>query len=65
MLARVLNQCIEFRVGNVIADLYNEHRQFEPVYQKLGFIKVAEWARCEKELKAGAGSCAGDVLLND
>ena len=50
MLVRVVNECVNFGVVNVIADLINEHRQYEPVYQKLGFRKVAEWARCEKEL---------------
>lgn len=50
MLVRVVNECVDFGVVNVIADLINEHRQYEPVYQKLGFRKVAEWARCEKEL---------------
>jgi hypothetical protein len=34
-------------VRNVIADLVDEHRPYEPVYQQLGFAKVAEWARCE------------------
>ncbi len=47
MLARVVDKCIEYGTRNVIADLINEHRQFEPVYQELGFRKVAEWARCE------------------
>ena len=50
LLAKVVNKCIDFGVDNVIADLINEHRQFEPVYQKMGFRKVAEWARCEKDL---------------
>jgi tRNA A37 N6-isopentenylltransferase MiaA len=50
MLVRVVNECVNFGVDNVIADLINEHRQYEPVYQKLGFRKVAEWARCEKVL---------------
>jgi len=50
MLAKVVDKCVEFGVINVIADLINEHRQFEPVYQKMGFKKVADWARCEKKL---------------
>jgi hypothetical protein len=50
MLAGVVNKCIEHGVHNVIADLINEHRQYEPIYQNLGFKKVAEWARCEKIL---------------
>lgn len=50
MLARVVNKCIDHGVQNVIADLIYEHRQFEPVYQELGFKKVAEWTRCEKVL---------------
>ena len=50
MLARVVNACVDFGVVNVIADLINEHRQYEAVYHKLGFRKIADWARCEKEL---------------
>jgi hypothetical protein len=50
MLARVVDKCIEYGTRNVIADLINEHRQYEPVYQELGFRKVAEWARCERIL---------------
>ncbi len=30
------------------ADSINEHRQYEPVYEQLGFKKVAEWARWGK-----------------
>jgi hypothetical protein len=48
MLAQVVKKCKEFGTHNVIADLVNEHRQYEPVYQALGFRKVAEWARCRK-----------------
>ncbi len=50
MLAKVVEKCIDHGVHNVIADLINEHRPYEPVYQELGFKKVAEWARCEKTL---------------
>lgn len=50
MLAKVVNKCIDYGVDNIIADLVNDHRQYEPVYQELGFKKVAEWARCEKEI---------------
>ena len=50
MLGKVVDKCIAFGVRNVIADLVNEHRQFETVYQELGFQKVAEWALCEKTL---------------
>ncbi len=50
MLINVVNRCVDFGVKNIIADLINEHRQFEPLYQKLGFTKVADWARCEKGL---------------
>jgi hypothetical protein len=50
MLVSVVSQCVDYGVDNVIADLIHEHRQYEPVYQKLGFEKVAEWARCEKAL---------------
>lgn len=50
MLAKVVNKCVDYGVHNVIADLIHEHRRYEPVYQNLGYQKVAEWARCEKEL---------------
>ncbi len=50
LLSKVVNKCVDFGVHNVIADLINEHRQHELVYQELGFKKVAEWARCEKTL---------------
>jgi hypothetical protein len=50
ILAKVVSKCIGFGTYNVIADLINEHRQYEPVYQELGFKKTAEWARCEKSL---------------
>jgi hypothetical protein len=50
MLAKVVNKCVDYGVQNVIADLINDHRQYEPVYQELGFKKVAEWARCAKDL---------------
>lgn len=51
LLARVVSRCVDQGVHNVIADLINEHRAYEPVYQKLGFRKVAEWAQCEKILQ--------------
>jgi hypothetical protein len=50
LLATAVSKCIDFGTKNVIADLINEHRQYEPVYQGLGFKKTAEWARCEKSL---------------
>jgi hypothetical protein len=50
MLVRVVDKCVDRGIHNVIADLVNEHRQYEPVYQELGFKKVADWARCEKAL---------------
>jgi hypothetical protein len=50
LLAGVVNRCIACGATNLIADLINEHHQYEPVYQALGFKKAAEWARCEKEL---------------
>jgi hypothetical protein len=50
MLAKVVSKCIDIGSHNIIADLINEHRNYEPVYQKLGFKKIAEWARCEKIL---------------
>ena len=50
LLVKVVENCIEYGSNNLIADLINEHRQFEPVYQELGFEKVAEWALCEKDI---------------
>jgi hypothetical protein len=50
LLPKVISKCIDFGSHNVIADLINEHRQYEPFYQGLGFKKSAEWARCEKAL---------------
>jgi hypothetical protein len=50
LLAHIIHKCIDSRIHNIIADLINEHREFEPVYQQLGFKKVADWARCEKLL---------------
>ena len=50
MLAVAVNKCVEGGTHDLIADLVNEHRGYEPVYQRLGFVKVAEWARCEKTL---------------
>jgi hypothetical protein len=50
MLAKVVENCIDFGTQNLIADLIYDHRPFEPVYQQLGFKKVADWARCEKTL---------------
>jgi len=41
---------VDYGVHNLIADLIYEHRQYEPVYQALGFKKVADWARCERVL---------------
>jgi hypothetical protein len=50
MLAKVVEKCIAYGTQNLIADLIYDHRSFEPMYQELGFQKVADWARCEKEL---------------
>jgi hypothetical protein len=50
MLVRVVNHCIDFGVDYVIADLINEHRRYEPLYQALGFRKVADWAQCDIDL---------------
>lgn len=50
MLAKVISKCINYGSHNVIADLINEHRQYDTVYRQLGFKKAAEWARCEKLL---------------
>lgn len=48
MLAQAINKCIDLGTLDMIADLIYEHRQYEPVYQALGFRKAAEWARCLK-----------------
>jgi hypothetical protein len=50
LLVKTISKCVDHGVHNLIADLVNEHRQYEPVYQRLGFEKAAEWARCEKIL---------------
>jgi len=50
LLASAVAKCIDRGVHNLIADLINEHRQYEPVYEDLGFKKVADWARFEKIL---------------
>ena len=52
LLSAAINHCCDQRIENLIADLVNEQRSFEPVYLKLGFSKVAEWARCELILAA-------------
>jgi hypothetical protein len=52
LLVAVISKCVDFGVGNLIADLVNEHLPYEPVYQELGFRKVAEWARCAKLIQA-------------
>jgi len=50
LVSTAANACIEQGASNLVADLIHEHRAFEPVYQSLGFTKVAEWARCSKLL---------------
>ena len=50
LLAHVVSRCIAHGIHNLIADLVNEHQGFESVYQRLGFVKVADWARCERVL---------------
>jgi hypothetical protein len=50
LLVRVVDKCVDYGTHNLIADLVNEHRQYEPAYQELGFRKAADWARCEKAL---------------
>jgi hypothetical protein len=50
MLVKAVNRCIDCGVRNLIADLIHEHRQYESVYEEMGFKKVAEWALCEKIL---------------
>jgi hypothetical protein len=49
-MVKVIQTCIDKGLNNLIVDLVNEHLEYEPVYQKLGFIKVADWARCELSL---------------
>lgn len=51
LLAKVVEKCIDNSVHNLIADLINEHREYEPIYQELGFRKAAEWAYCEKTIQ--------------
>lgn len=50
LLAIAINQCCDQGVVDLIADLINEQRAFKTVYLKLGFKKVAKWARCEFKL---------------
>jgi hypothetical protein len=50
MLAKAVNRCVDYGTHNLIADLIDDNLPYEPVYQALGFKKVAEWARCEKVL---------------
>lgn len=50
LLGAVVEQCVGCSTKNVIADLQGEHRQFESIYQELGFETVTEWGICEKEI---------------
>lgn len=50
MLLQVIRKCRDYGSHNLIADLIYDHRQYEPVYQQLGFKKVAEWGRGRKTL---------------
>jgi hypothetical protein len=50
LLVKVVNKCVDQGIHNVIADLINENRQYEPIYQEIGFRKVADWALCEMDL---------------
>lgn len=50
LLARLISNCVDKGYKTLLADLINEHRRYEDIYQALGFTKVAEWARCEKAL---------------
>jgi len=52
LLVRAVGKCIDHGgIQTLIADLVNEHRSYEHVYQELGFQKAIEWARCEKILR--------------
>lgn len=53
LISRVVNQCVDNNVEVLIADLIHDHRRCEPVYQQLGFTRVAEWGKCEKILDSG------------
>ncbi|HZU87041.1 MAG TPA: hypothetical protein VFF78_06130, partial [Anaerolineaceae bacterium] len=50
LLVSGVNRCVDQGLHNLIVDLIHENLLHEPVYQQLGFHKVAEWARCEKPL---------------
>lgn len=50
LVLRAVNACVDAGATDLIADLIHEHRAFEPVYRNLGFRKVADWARCERDL---------------
>jgi hypothetical protein len=50
ILVHVIRKCLDYGIHNLIADLINEHRQYEPVYQRLGFKKVADWGLGRKTL---------------
>jgi hypothetical protein len=50
LLEKVIEKCIGYGTHILIADLVNEHRQYERLYQELGFKKAATWAQCEKIL---------------
>ncbi|MBN1859498.1 hypothetical protein JW848_09885 [Candidatus Bipolaricaulota bacterium] len=61
LVTTAANACADAGVDNLIADLIHEHRTFEPVYQDLGFVKVAEWARCEKMVMGTTQSSCGGI----
>jgi len=50
LLSKVVHCCIQKGYKTLIADLINEHRGYENIYQSLGFVKAVEWAVYEKEL---------------
>ncbi len=51
LLAGGVNRCIQHGgVENILADLIHENLLHEPAYRRLGFRKVAEWGKIEKEL---------------
>jgi hypothetical protein len=51
LLCAAINRCVDHGCRNLIADLVNEHRPYESLYQELGFHKTVEWGRVEKTIE--------------